>query len=292
MTETPVGFAHGKAILIGEHAVVHGTPAIAMPVGMGVEVELGLDRAVSLNPAFLQWFAELARTRSGEAWLPARIGGDLPMGVGLGSSAALSLAALRALATRAPLDEAELAALADEAERIFHGRPSGLDVQAVLAGRALRVCRTDGALETLPARVGADFAFDLWITPPGPSTADMVALVSERLEAAGREAALAQAKRLVEAAATALAAGDAPALGAQMQGFHHWLRRFGAGTPIIEDLVAHALALGASGAKITGAGGGGAVLVLWPDQAPETPPLPPAVRRFSFVLAADPVETG
>lgn len=280
----PRGRAHGKSILIGEHAVVHGSPAIAMPVGLHVEVDLGLEAPAPLSPAFLEWFGTLAHRRTGEAWLPARIGGDLPMGVGLGSSAALSIAALRALGAVVPWAEDELRAAADEAERIFHGNPSGLDVRAVLADGPLLWRRGVDGLDLRPAEVGAPLAFDLWVTLPGPSTADMVELVTHGLRDDGLEAAIARAATHVEAARLALAGGDVARLGAEMQAFQHWLRRYGASTPILDDLVTHALRLGAAGAKVTGAGGGGALLVLWPDGLPDSVALPTAVRRFGFVL--------
>jgi mevalonate kinase len=283
----PRGRAHGKAILIGEHAVVHGSAAIAMPVGLQVEVELGLAEPAPLHPGFLQWFGELALARTGQAWLPAKIRGDLPMGVGLGSSAALSVAALRGLGTIAPWAADALLAAADSAERIFHGNPSGLDVRAVLADGPLAWRRLDGGgLHLEPATVGADLAFELWVTLPGPSTADMVELVSHALAADDQFAAITRATGHVEAARAALAVGDPQRLGAEMQAFQHWLRRYGASTPILDELVLHALQLGAAGAKVTGAGGGGAMLVLWPDGPRAAVPLPPAVRRFAFTLAA------
>lgn len=287
----PRGHAHGKSILIGEHAVVHGSAAIAMPIGLHVEVHLGLARPAPLSPAFLEWFGRLALDRTGQAWLPAGIEGDLPMGVGLGSSAALSVAALRALGTLAPWREDELLAAADEAERIFHGNPSGLDVRAVLADGPLVWRRRDGGgLDLAAAAVGVELWFELWVTLPGPSTADMVELVSEALAADGRAAAIDRATAHVEAARSALAAGDAPRLGAEMQAFQHWLRRYGASTPILDDLVLHALRLGAAGAKVTGGGGGGAMLVLWPDGPRSDVPLPPAVRRYAFRLPATGVD--
>ncbi len=260
-----------------------------MPVGLHVEVELGLAGPAPLHPGFLQWFGELAMARTGQAWLPAQIRGNLPMGVGLGSSAALSVAALRALGTIVPWAPNEVLAAADQAERIFHGNPSGLDVRAVLADGPLVWRRSEGGnLDLEPAAVGAGFAFELWVTLPGPSTADMVELVTHALAEDDRLAAVSRATIHVEAARVALAAGDALRLGAEMQAFQHWLRRYGASTPILDDLVLHALQFGAAGAKVTGAGGGGAMLVLWPDGPRAEVPLPPAVRRFAFNLPPTP----
>lgn len=281
----PTGRAHGKCILIGEHSVVHGTPAIALPAGLFVEVELGDVAAAGLSPEFSSWFSALAQKHVDYPWVPARIAGDLPQGSGLGSSAALSVAALRALDQLKPIAAANLLTWADEAERIFHGNPSGVDVRAVLADTPIRYRRTETGphIDALAKPPGA-WHFQLWITPAGDSTATVVARVSDSLARTDKISELRLAADSIAAAEAALMSGNAAALGAKMFDFHRWLARHGASTTLLDQLVDQARQGGALGAKLTGGGGGGAMIVLAPDADWQPPTLPSQVdiRRFSL----------
>lgn len=285
MVVVPRGSAHGKAILIGEHAVVHGVPAIAMPVGMRMLVELGETPATGLPSAYCEWFAGVAERYTGRRWLPSRIHSELITGAGLGSSAALNVAALRALAQVAPAVTANLVTLADAGEALFHGNPSGTDVRAVLADVPIRVERTAAGVISEPVAITAEWQFELWVTPVEHDTRTMVERVSAALDAADKRAALAAAAADVAAAAAALASGDAAALGAAMNRFHSWLAQYGASTPRLEALVAQARSAGALGAKLSGAGGGGALLILWPDGAARATPPDVTAARFRLTAA-------
>ncbi|RMF14570.1 MAG: mevalonate kinase [Candidatus Dadabacteria bacterium] len=280
------GSAHGKCILIGEHAVVHGTTAIAMPVGLQVNVELDEGEPLAgLPDAFTTWFRNLATERTGRALVPVSADGDLPQGAGLGSSAALSVAALRALDAAGGKVDHELIALADEAERIFHGNPSGIDVRTVCADGPITYRRTAAGPDIAPLpRCAAPLWFELWMTPPGLPTAEVVARVSASLDRSGRDGALADAEATVQAARTALLAGDVAGLGSAMTHFHRWLAQHGASTDLLDELVQLALDHGAPGAKLTGGGGGGTMIVLLPDATWTAPQLPADVARARFVL--------
>ena len=137
------GRAAGKVILLGEHAVVYGRPALAAGLGLGLEVEVtASDGALRLEsdlaalaedprPAALA--VEAARALGLEpAGLTVRIRSELPAGAGLGSSAALAIGVLRALAaaTGRRLEPDEELALGRRLEAIFHGHPSGIDPAA------------------------------------------------------------------------------------------------------------------------------------------------------------------
>ncbi|MBL8783363.1 MAG: mevalonate kinase [Deltaproteobacteria bacterium] len=275
------GRAIGKAIVVGEHFVVHGSPAIAVPVrGRHVEVVIGArtlatarrhpesERARSAIVAMLD---ELGVPENALSEVALEVGGDLPLGAGLGGSAAVAAALGRALGVSA----ADLPDFVHRMERLAHGKPSGVDGAVVCAERAVWFQVTDEGpqMRWLDGEDGRAAAADLplWIAivPRMGSTKDAVARVGafreaepatfSRLAAAAREDAL--------AARDALAAGDLADLatmGAIFDRAQARLETVGVSTPALAALVAAARAQGAYGAKLSGAGLGGAVLAVAP----------------------------
>ncbi|HEX8950503.1 MAG TPA: mevalonate kinase, partial [Polyangia bacterium] len=135
--------AHGKVILLGEHSVVYGHPALAGALADGVTVETMAGRGVLRIPQWscvidpaLDTDATLARAyaairaRAGEPALDLSLTFNLPTGAGLGSSAAMAVAVGRALG----LAGAALAEAAMASETVIHGKPSGLDHTVSMAG--------------------------------------------------------------------------------------------------------------------------------------------------------------
>ena len=155
-----VGAAPGKVILFGEHAVVHGRPAIAVALshGLGVVVRASSATPKLHIPRYLVVEAQSDRGSGSDAVTRAfhraldlvgpkdgtgvdvTIDGELPLGVGLGSSAAFSVSLIRGLAdySRLSLSDETLRGYAHELESIFHGNPSGLDHSVIIQNEALR----------------------------------------------------------------------------------------------------------------------------------------------------------
>jgi len=142
--------ARGKVILLGEHAVVHGHAALVAGIRAQVRVAVAPGRprerivTSALGEVAPSVHAALGDALevvgvSPEAGLSVTIGGDLPVAMGLGSSAALSVALLRALSAAAgrSLDDGEIARAAHRLEAIFHGTPSGVDSTAATYGGLL-----------------------------------------------------------------------------------------------------------------------------------------------------------
>jgi mevalonate kinase len=265
--ERATGKAGGKAILAGEHFVVHGAPAIAVPLpGVGLEAELGLPSPGSPPSGHVAACLRVVAERWGgldAASVSVVIRSDIPIGAGLGSSAALSVALARAAARwlgRAA-DATELREVSLACERIAHGNPSGIDTEVAVTGRAVRFVRGEPP-RTLA--VAGNLGLVVCDTEAPASTREMVAAVA-RLRAAdpaGFERRLRRAAELVDDVERALAAGDPVSLGRALDENQELLAAIGVSTPGIERLVAAARSAGAAGAKLTGKGGGGTVIAV------------------------------
>jgi len=286
--------ASGKIILLGEHAVVYGAPALAAGIDRGATAtaELapaGHDSCLTLGstrhrPDFdpgsagegRAFAALLGDLRAGPALPPLAIGAelDLPPGTGLGSSAALGVAIARAalLAAGHPADDAAVIVRADAWERVFHGNPSGIDTAAAAVGGCFRFTRGEGPRPLVPAR---DLVLCVGLTGVSTSTREMVEGVA-RLRVRKPDLvdrAVNGITALVENAALAIEAGDLSAVGKLMDLNQMILAGLMLSTEDIENLCRAARQAGALGAKLTGKGGGGSVLALVADEAAAEPVL-------------------
>lgn len=272
------GDAHAKAILLGEHAAVYGAPALAIPLhGLGVTAHAAPAEGITLDselftgpaseaPARLWPVLTAVRTALDQqravTGAAVRIRSSIPYERGLGSSAAVAAAVVRAIAdlTQTALSTDAVYAMVQEAERVAHGNPSGLDARAVTATAPIRF--QQGAAAALA--VGEPMVFTLADSGASGSTARAVAQVRERRSAdrAGVDAVIARIAELTEAAAADLTRGDAPALGDRMHQTHQLLADLGVSDDRLDALVAAAHRAGSPGAKLTGGGQGGCVIAL------------------------------
>jgi mevalonate kinase len=279
-----VGRACGKVILLGEHAVVYGVPAIAVGIDRGArarattllagpsrlhvvgwnidvnESERGPDLACAFRSL-------LDAVRTSVPSLPPQavdVEADLPPGGGLGCSAAMGVAIARALDPRVSDDVLQARAMAWE--RVFHGNPSGVDAAVAARGGCIFFRRGE-ALEAVRAR--GTLHLCIGSTGTASSTKSMVDAVA-RLRARRPEVvetSFDAVRLLVQNARAAIVAGDRFALGRLMDLNQTLLSALFVSTPDIERMCAMARGAGALGAKLTGAGGGGSVVALVPSAA-------------------------
>ena len=332
------GRAPGKVILFGEHAVVYGRPALAVPVtqvwaeaviepaaaGAGVTIhaadlgeEIALRAAPADHPLAAAVRLALAETRSQETGIKDQESGvrsqgtggrsqpdwritvrsTIPIASGMGSGAAVSAAIVRAVAeaggreqrsgvrsqesangewaahatqyairnTQYALTPADVSALVYEVERLHHGTPSGIDNTVIAFGQPVYFVRGQAPQ---PFAIGRPFTLaiaDTGIHSPTRIAVGDVRRAWER-EPARFEALFDRIAVIVEAAQTAIAAGQPEQLGPLMDENHTLLQAIGVSCPELDALVAAARSAGALGAKLSGAGRGGNLIALVTDE--------------------------
>jgi mevalonate kinase len=265
--DTAEARAPGKVILLGEHAVVYGHPAICLPLDRGVTVRV--QRAAELRLAAVPSSGgEPLRTALGgvadSLGVKAEVSIDsaIPVGAGLGSSAAVAVAATRALAALAgrALDAAQTLALAGSMEQTFHGKPSGVDHTTCLLATPIRF----EAGRASPLRVPRLSLLVVLAEPRAASTREKVLGLRDEHQRDPRrlDALFRDIGALAEPGVRALERGDVRELGRLLSADQELLRAVGVSTDGLDTLCARLLQLGAFGAKLTGAGGGGAVVAL------------------------------
>ncbi len=307
------GAAPGKLVLFGEHAVVYGRPAVAagLGCGLGATVEANQGGATLSIP---RWgksglVVRLAEDRGIEAVARAfrialqvvgldaespvhvTLAGRLPLGVGLGSSAAFAVSVLRGLADYqgVELSIGELMDGAQAVEQVFHGNPSGMDHTVVTHGGCLRFQRDQSPIFR-PVECAEPVPVVIASTPRQGTTREAVDGVRARYEAQPGpfERLFDTIAEITEAGIEALAVGDFGALGRLFDLNHGCLNACGVSSVKNERMVNLARDAGALGAKLTGAGCGGAVVAITPDggQAVERALLEAGFAAFQTVVGA------
>jgi mevalonate kinase len=289
------GRGAGKVILLGEHAVVYGRPALAasLPLGLVAEVGAGSGAArlesdhaqLDTDPRLAALVAEALAILD----LPARevvirVRSELEPGVGLGSSAALCVAVLRALASAGSriLSREEEFRFGRRLEAIFHGHPSGIDpAAAALGGGCFRFLRGDPPT-IAPLRLARALPLVVAMSTRPRSTGAAVTGLRARWEAdpTRYERVFDDVASVVEEGIYAAERGDLEGLGRAFDRNQALLETLGVSVPEVEELAERARRAGALGAKLTGGGAGGAVVAVAAE--------PDAVAR---VLAASGVRT-
>ncbi len=277
--------APGKIILFGEHAVVYGRPAIAVPVtdvcatatlillppGSGCTIlahDLGsaarLATATADDPLAL-----IVRLTLAELGLPAdpdwqiEIRSQLPIAGGLGSGAAVSTAMVRAIfaSTGQEADAARISSLVYRSEEIHHGTPSGIDNTVIAYARPIWFVRGAPVESFLPAHPFTLVIADSGIRSPTRETVGDVRRAWQA-EPARYEAIFDEIAALVHSARQEIERGNLPALGSLMNRNQMFLERLGVSSPPLQRLIEAARSAG-HGGQNSAAGDAAATSSLW-----------------------------
>jgi mevalonate kinase len=276
--------APGKIILFGEHAVVYGRPALAVPV---TQVHAEVDVSDSAGPGIwidapdVNLHAELNMLSSDHPIasvihnflflsrvspfpnLEVRISSTIPVASGLGSGAAVTVALTRALAAHLSysMTEEEVNAFAYEIEKLHHGTPSGIDNTVVTYARPVYFVK--GQLMEI-FKVGQPFTIVIADTGIPAPTKESVSDV-RRLWMNDRshwETVFDKIGEVSFTARRAIEAGKPELLGELMDENHALLQRLTVSSVELDQLIEAARNAGALGAKLSGGGRGGNMIAL------------------------------
>ena len=279
--------APGKIILFGEHSVVYGRPAIAVPVsqvfamvevidiqdaGTGeiyieaqdMNVASWLHEMPSDNP--LAQIINLTLREINASNLPSLrliINSSIPISAGLGSGAAVSVAIVRALCTHigTPLPLKRQSELALEVERIHHGTPSGIDNTVVTFNQPAFFVKGH---EPVIFHIGAPFTIiigDTGVSSPTSIAVDQVRKAWKK-NTLKYENIFDHIGQVATQARGTIEKGLIQDLGPLMNQNQTLLEDIGVSSPELSTLINAAQGAGASGAKLSGAGLGGNMIAL------------------------------
>jgi mevalonate kinase len=276
--------APGKVILFGEHAVVYGRPAIAAPVSQvratavitpspDTDIHLiapDLNLAATLNEAGQDnpLAAAVLQVASFHQLLPftLTVTSQIPIASGMGSGAAITAAIIRAVAhyLGLPASNEWVSDLTYEVEKLHHGTPSGIDNTVVTYEQPVYFVRQQPQNRIEAFRVARPLRLLIAGTGIRSSTKVVVSDVRRQWQANPTrfEALFDGCGQIADQARAAIEQGDLAEIGRLMNQNHALLQEMTVSSPDLDRLVTAALQAGALGAKMSGAGRGGNMIVL------------------------------
>lgn len=274
------GYSHSKLILTGEHGVVYGKPAIAIPFPLkvkcitknydrGIRFESSIytgdinDMPVKLRGLSLVLEEALTILNKAHEGLLINIYSEIPIGRGLGSSASIATAIVRSLFSfyGQNLTKEQLFYLVNIGERYAHGNPSGIDMEVVSSEEAIYF-KKDKKVQYIKSSK----PFYIVVGDSGKigDTRKAVENVHHRslLNPHKMESHIDEMGKLVEKSKDAFLAGNMDLLGELLNSNQEILENMGVSDESLEMLIKTARKNRALGAKLTGGGLGGCIIAL------------------------------
>ena len=285
LNQPALGKANGKIILMGEHSVVYGEPAIAIPFPAThihatitpIEGPVQLDCVyyqgdLASAPQHLENLIAVVESTVNELKqefnnFKLTIESTIPVERGMGSSAAVAIATVRAVFNyySVPLTDDKLLTLANISETIAHGNPSGLDAAMTSGRHPLYYIKGE---PFVPFKVSLSAYLIVADTGLKGQTRDAVASIAQ-LNKENTETtmdAIHGLGDLARQAKFAIESANPVTLGLVMNEAHETLSSLGVSNERLNHLVSTARTNGALGAKLTGGGRGGCMIALAADK--------------------------
>jgi len=282
MTEkTAVGEAHSKLILVGEHAVVHGKPAIALPFPLikvastvsddegAVYLESDLYKGpLEEAPQTLAGVVHTVKKTCRMLDMPFRdlkiqIDSTIPPGKGLGSSASVAIAIVKSLFNyqNKPYTTEVLLELANISETYAHGAPSGIDSLTITSSSPVWF-EKDKAIDYV--KPNGEFYFVVADTGQMADTKSAIATVTSLFKATPlmMHDAIEKIGDITHQVKSALEKSSKQMLGRLLNEAQKELETIGVSDESLNRLIQFAREQGALGAKLTGGGKGGCIIAL------------------------------
>ena len=287
VSDSVEGIGHGKIILLGEHSVVYGRHAVAVPAPVNIRTKVqdtedeillmipswGVEYRLDKNPEKRQSFEKpagliLDQMGLSKQGIKIEVFSDIPRGMGLGGSAAIAVSIIKALNNhfKLALNQDEINQMALESEKIAHGNPSGIDNTMATYGHPLIFRNGDNPLIE-PLNINETFSILIGFSSTEGLTAKTVGIVRDlwKKNPGVYEKIFDEIDSLALQSIQAIQNNDFELLGQLMNINHGLLNTLQVSTPELERLIMIARESGALGAKLTGGGGGGAVIALCKD---------------------------
>lgn len=281
ISNTASGRAHGKIILIGEHSVVHNEPAIAIPF-TSARVEVNIERTISestinsiyhtgkiaeapkaLNNLIETLHAVCDYFETSTEFLHITIDSNIPAERGMGSSAAVATALVRALFNYfgENLPDELLHHFVTISEKIAHGNPSGLDAKVVSSNESIFYVKDKQAESFLIDLPGYLVVAD---TGQQGETVKAVADVGELLNdpTTNAKELIQELGDLTNQVRQMIETKKLLKLGDLLNQAQNKLKQLTVSNETLDLLIQAAIEHGALGAKLTGGGRGGCMIAL------------------------------
>jgi hydroxymethylglutaryl-CoA reductase len=279
---------HGKVILIGEHAVVYGSHAIAAPINLAMQAKVW-DSDNGVHLLIPRWGVEekiqkgtahkysiyksldmiLEKLKLKNRSMKIEVLPHVPRAMGLGGSAALAVAIIRALDEhfKLKLCNEEINRLAYESEKLAHGSASGIDNTLATYGKFILFKKGDPP-EMKDVKVPNNIPIVIGLSGVESLTAKMVAKVKEAWQNNKPlyNRIFREIDELAQETVKVIENRNLKQLGELMNVNQGLLNALQVSSQELEELIDIARRNGALGAKLTGAGGGGAMIAISSDR--------------------------
>lgn len=294
-----LGAGRGKLLLFGEHAAVYGYPAVGLSLETALRVQLQPGRRSGWKVEgveaedcgkileVLELLEKVSSSGHGRGGGTIRIESEIPRGLGFGSSAALCVALSAAVAAwRGEEDQLRIWEWAHRGEKLFHGTPSGIDTGLALLGGLYSFRPNPPELPAAENLKGVALHLVVGAVPRRENAGALIGGLRDKMLGGDENTStiLEGLGKLAERAGEILRgrrelSGEESApemLGELAREAQEYLSRLGLNTPELVRLLEQGTAEGALGGKLSGAGGGGAFFLIYPD--------PQSARRAASAL--------